>query len=126
MNPRTYVTAYHAYVWSLSLVTTSILLSTRFYMSPPVYGTSGDGTCWINTSTEEVSSWWQLLFLLPLLLYFFISIMCIVVAMVRSHLIRDENSNLRRRVLRMLLFSLVFVGIWVGLSLSLRWSRGGG
>lgn len=38
--------------------------------------------------------------------------MCIVVAMVRSHLIRDENSNLRRRVLRMLLFSLVFVGIW--------------
>lgn len=44
MNPKAYVVIYHVYVWSISLLTTIILVSSPLFVDPPGYGISGDGT----------------------------------------------------------------------------------
>ena len=72
MSPRSYVAAYHLYVWTLSIVTTTVLMSTKLYLSSPAYGVSIDGTCWIGSTA---SVWWQLLFIGPLAVYFLVSIL---------------------------------------------------
>ena len=110
MNPKTYVIFYHGYVWSISAVTTILLFSSGYMGGTPAYGISGDGTCWIGT---EANQWWQLLFLGPLILYFIISVVCFIVSIARVQIIGGYSAKMRRGVFRMLLFSVVFVSIWV-------------
>ncbi|KYQ93372.1 G-protein-coupled receptor family protein [Tieghemostelium lacteum] len=103
-----YAKFYHMAVWGLSIVTSVMMFSFGSI------GPSGDGTCWV----EEQRSPIRLLFFVPLLLYFSLSISSLVIAAVYS---RNQPSNTtfsdRNRkgmLLRMSFYTIVFILCWSG------------
>ena len=116
MNTKSYVTMYHLYVWSITIATTLLLAFSEPLTGTKAYGVTVDGTCWISSS----SPWWQLLFLGPLIFYFIISFACFLSACTRARMLSDAKNKTRMRVIRMLLFSVVFVSIWVSIHIFLK------
>jgi len=108
MNPTAHITVYQIYVWGLSLISAIFIVSSGFWANDPAYGVSGDGTCWITYDNPT----WQLVFVLPLIFYFLVSFTCFGVALARSRTFEGYKNGRRRRILRMLFFSVVFIGVW--------------
>ncbi|KAK5581389.1 hypothetical protein RB653_001421 [Dictyostelium firmibasis] len=115
-NPSTYSKFYHAWVWSYSIVTSAIL-----FKNHDVIGPSGDGTCWIKAEDKPL----LLMFFIPLLAYFSISISSLIIAAISSRnrsitsTSSGRNNSLSDRnrtgmLLRMSTYTLVFIVCWAG------------
>lgn len=99
---------YHLWVWGLSAATTGIMFAYAAEMPPKTQiGPSGDGTCWAASDSMK------LLFFVPLIAYFSISLIAVIFAFVRtSHAMSD--SARRGVMLRMILYVAVFLFCWSG------------
>lgn len=96
---------YHMFVWGLSIATTSIMFAAHDRI-----GESGDGTCWV----EKWNDPYRLLFLVPLLVYFSVSISAVLLAFVRTSNGVMSDSSRRGVMLRMVSYVAVFLLCWAG------------
>jgi len=112
-NSSAYNKLYHIWVWGLSGVTSVIMFAARST------GPSGDGTCWV----EGQRSFIRLLFFVPLIIYFAISLSSLVIATVYSRnygvKVNGSANSLSERnrmgmLLRMASYTLVFILCWTG------------
>ncbi|KAN0014637.1 hypothetical protein ACTFIU_000955 [Dictyostelium citrinum] len=114
-NTSTYSKFYHGWIWSYSIVTSAIL-----FKNYDVIGPSGDGTCWIKAEDKPL----LLMFFIPLLAYFSISISSLIIAAIStrnksltSTSGRNNSWSDRNRtgmLLRMSTYTLVFIVCWAG------------
>eukprot|EP01132_Coremiostelium_polycephalum_P004756 gene4756-5935_t len=99
-DPSVYSKWYHFWVWGLSIVTTVLMFSLG------TIGPSGDGTCWIQGIKM------RLLFFIPLLIYFSVSLSSLIIAAVYSRDSPDKNTT--GMLLRMASYTAVFILCWLG------------
>ncbi|KAM9967453.1 hypothetical protein ACTFIW_001537 [Dictyostelium discoideum] len=113
-NSSSYSKFYHGWIWSYSIVTSAIL-----FKNYEVIGPSGDGTCWIKAEDKPL----LLMFFIPLLAYFSISISSLIIAAIstRNKSLTSSTTNNswsdRNRtgmLLRMSTYTLVFILCWAG------------
>ncbi|KAF2069078.1 hypothetical protein CYY_009606 [Polysphondylium violaceum] len=108
-NSSSYNKLYHIWVWGLSAVTSIIMFAARST------GPSGDGTCWVEGQRSPI----RLLFFVPLLIYFAISISSLIIAAIYSRNSGSSSNSLSERnrtgmLLRMASYTLVFILCWTG------------
>jgi hypothetical protein len=94
---------YHVFVWSLSTITTGVM-----FTFPDRIGSSGDGTCWIENNADPL----RLLFFVPLLTYFAISIYSVILAFVRTSNGVMSDQSRRGVMIRMVSYVAVFLLCW--------------
>ncbi|EGG23334.1 G-protein-coupled receptor family protein [Cavenderia fasciculata] len=93
------------WVWGLSFVT-SVLMYAFGRIGP-----SGDGTCWVERQKDPI----RLLFFVPLLIYFSLSIGSLITAAIYSGATSTLSLQDRRgMLLRMCSYTLVFILCWIG------------
>jgi hypothetical protein len=97
---------YHMVVWSLAAGTTAIV-----YIEHDRIGASGDGTCWIEKNNDP----FRLLFFVPLILFFSLSLASLVLCFLRTQNLPGMSDSSRRGVvLRMISYTGVFLLCWSG------------
>lgn len=97
---------YHLFVWGLASLTTGIM-----YMGHGHIGPSGDGTCWIEKNEDP----YRLLFFIPLIFFFSLSIASLVLCFTRTHnLVGLSDASRRGVMLRMVTYTGVFLLCWSG------------
>ncbi|KAN0047295.1 hypothetical protein ACTA71_001677 [Dictyostelium dimigraforme] len=113
-NTSTYSKYYHGWIWTYSIVTSAIM-----FKNNEVIGPSGDGTCWIKAEDKP----FLLMFFIPLLIYFSISISSLIIAAIstrnRTLATNGRNNSWSDRnrtgmLLRMSTYTLVFIVCWAG------------
>eukprot|EP00026_Physarum_polycephalum_P003879 Phypoly_transcript_03895.p1 GENE.Phypoly_transcript_03895~~Phypoly_transcript_03895.p1 ORF type:complete len:624 (+),score=54.89 Phypoly_transcript_03895:95-1966(+) len=100
---------YHAYVWSVALITTCILFS-----HPKSLGPNGEGTCGVDDATNPL----RLVFYFPLLTYMMLGIFCLVLSLKGMADLQNPKlfkASQRRKLMgRLILVVLVFICCWAG------------
>eukprot|EP00026_Physarum_polycephalum_P003512 Phypoly_transcript_03525.p1 GENE.Phypoly_transcript_03525~~Phypoly_transcript_03525.p1 ORF type:complete len:593 (+),score=54.51 Phypoly_transcript_03525:31-1779(+) len=94
---------YHMFVWSLSGFTTCVMFIFSTHIGP-----SGDGTCWIHKNDDAL----RLLFFVPLIIYFLISIITVGLAFVRTSNGVMSDASRRAVMIRMVSYVAVFLVCW--------------
>lgn len=107
-NPAKYARVYHVFV-TLMAVSTTVAVS--FVNGLHSYGPSGDGTCWISGDKNL----WKLVFFVPLVIYWALALLSFAVALL-SYRYLQLQANVARGsiILRMLMFSFIFIVCWSG------------
>ena len=95
-----YQKRYHLFIWSLCLLTSILIF--------PNVGYNSDQTCWIKESL------WRLVFIVPLSIYLAIALISIFYIIVRTKRKFKTDTKRFKTLIRMILFSIVFVTFWIG------------
>eukprot|EP01117_Protostelium_nocturnum_P017721 TRINITY_DN7267_c0_g1_i1.p1 TRINITY_DN7267_c0_g1~~TRINITY_DN7267_c0_g1_i1.p1 ORF type:complete len:714 (+),score=239.10 TRINITY_DN7267_c0_g1_i1:119-2260(+) len=82
LNTASYTKWYHLWTWGTSAATTIIMV----VIGEQAFGKSGDGTCWVIND-------YRLLFFVPLVIYFAISLVTLILAISRSRSIQNQLNS---------------------------------
>eukprot|EP01102_Stenamoeba_stenopodia_P011095 TRINITY_DN3394_c0_g1_i1.p1 TRINITY_DN3394_c0_g1~~TRINITY_DN3394_c0_g1_i1.p1 ORF type:complete len:775 (-),score=152.04 TRINITY_DN3394_c0_g1_i1:402-2726(-) len=119
-NNSSYFKWYHLFVWSLSAGTTLVMFigfksatcpevgdCTNWMMDISWLYSINDHTCWFNDD-----SWYQALFMIPLVFYIFVAAIALILTLRHAWSGHFDRFQRRAITVRMFIFTLLFVSLW--------------